>query len=201
MLKNILLLLLFLPIFCMATDLKPWFGNQYEFEFRATALYQNFDSISAKGYHRKHNENDGFLTLGIAYPFKRYCGEFEVTIADTSVQNYRWDNFRFTGRYQYWSQDAGDGLTVTGGMILDEAMSRALHDYSSFHHGHINGEAFLSIGRSMTTSIAGGMFLAWESLTGGHRGYVRTLHLNTAMNAITSSAGLRIRYGDLGESD
>ena len=42
MLKNILLLLLFLPIFCMATDLKPWFGNEYEFEFRATGFISEF---------------------------------------------------------------------------------------------------------------------------------------------------------------
>jgi hypothetical protein len=147
MLKNILLLFFLLPIVCGATDLKPWYGYEYEFEMRATFLYQNFDQISSCNHLEKHTENDGFLTLSVAYPFKRYCCEFEATVADTRVQNYRWDNFRITGRFQFLGEIYGNYLTAVAGLILDEPLSQALHDVSSFHHGHINGEAFLSFGK------------------------------------------------------
>ena len=148
MIKNVLLLFLTLPLLCAATDLKPWFGNEYEFEFRASFLYQNFNSLSTASHHRfKHTENDGFLTLSIAYPFKHYCGEFEATVADTRVQNYRWDNFRLTMRHQLLSEDEGDIITLTTGLTLTEPFSLALHDLSSFHHGHFEAEATVSLGQ------------------------------------------------------
>jgi hypothetical protein len=141
--------LLWVPFLCEATDRKPWFGKAYEAEIRADLLYQNYREISIP--HKvniKRNENDEFMTLSAAYPFMRYCGEFEATAANTRRQHFRWDNFRFTGRYQWLNEGDGSAFSLVTGITLTQPFSKALHDISSFHHGHIEGEFDLSIGKN-----------------------------------------------------
>lgn len=166
MMKIVLYLLLSIPVVCAATDLKPWFGNQNEVEMRATLLYQNFDSLATTAHHRKHNENDEFLTLSAAYPFKCYCGEFEVTTANTHHQNYRWDSFRVTGRYQLKSEAEGNPISAVAGITVCEAFSRALHDLSSFHHGHIECEATLSFGKKFGYPCTNDYIFRWWNVLG-----------------------------------
>ena len=65
-----LFLLLAIPLLLRPTNLKPWFGNEYETEVRVDILYQNYPSLalshSVKQYekrkheHRKYNANDAF---------------------------------------------------------------------------------------------------------------------------------------------
>lgn len=144
--KPILFLLLIIAFSCHATDLKPWFGKEYEAEIRASVLYQNYHSLASPDRHAG-TENDAFTSLSIAYPFKRYCCEFEATVANTRYQNCRWDNFRFTGRVQGLDERAGDCISLVGGITITQPMSRALHDVSSFHHGHLEAEFTLSVGK------------------------------------------------------
>ncbi len=145
---RLLSLLLFVPFLCTATDLKPWFGTDYEAEIRATVLYQNYDSFATPDRHTlKRTANDEFVTLSVAYPFHRYCGEFEATAAHTRKQRPGWDCFRLTGRYQWWSEADGCPLSIVFGLTGIEPFSRALHDISSFHHGHIEGEATIAVGK------------------------------------------------------
>lgn len=141
-----------LPLICQATELKPWFGNNHEVEIRARVLYQNYQSLSASRHTVKHNANDVFLTLSAEYPFRRYSGEFEVTAARTEHQRNRWDDFRGTGRYQWMNDADGDPFSLVLGITIAQPYSRALHDISSFHHGHLEGMLHLSIGKSYGTS-------------------------------------------------
>ncbi len=160
-------LFLFIPLICTATDLKPWFGNNYETEIRATLIYQNYNAISIPHRHSfRHNENDAFMTLSATYPFKRYSGEFEATAADTRYQKYRWDNFRITGRYQWMTEAEGDEFSLVTGLTLTQPYSRALHDISSFHHGHIEGEATMSFGQKYGRPCSHDYTFRWWSVTG-----------------------------------
>lgn len=157
-------LFLFIPLICAATDLKPWFGNDYEVEIRATLLYQNYHAIAIAQRSFRRNANDKFVTLSGAYPFKRYCGEFEATAAFTGHQNHRWDCFRVTGRYLWMDELDGNAFNLATGITLTEPYSRALHDVSSFHHGHIEGEAHFSIGKKFgyPTCIKDYLFRFWH---------------------------------------
>jgi hypothetical protein len=139
---------LIFPVFCMAADLKPWYGGDYELEIRSILLYQNYDGIAAPHHRfRKHTANDVFFTFSVAYPFQRYYGEFEASLAHTQHQNYRWDCFRVTGLYKWLNEIEGDPFSLVMGLTIIEPFSRAVHDISSFHHGHIEGEAHLSFGK------------------------------------------------------
>jgi len=162
-----ILLLLFLPLFGMATELKPWFGNDYEVELRATLLQQTYNKVEvpdSKSF--KHSENDGFMTLSAAYPFGRYCGEFEATGALTRHQRCGWDNFRLTGRYQWLNETEGDPFSIVTGLTFTEPYSRALHDISSFHHGHIEGEAHLSFGKKYGYPTTNQYRFRWWNVVG-----------------------------------
>lgn len=143
----VIFLFIFISFICEATDLKPWFGNQYEAELRFLFLYQNYFSISISNQHDfKRDENDKFITLSIAYPFKRYCGEFEVVGADTRHQKHNVDCFRISARYQ-WLDDAKDPFSLVTSIIVTEPQTRALKDVSSFHHGYLEGEFCISFGK------------------------------------------------------
>lgn len=162
-----LFLLLFVPFISETTDLKPWFGNRYEAEIRATLLYQNYSSISIPHHcsYTRH-EHDTFTTLSAAYPFKRYCGEFEATTAHTRHQKSDWDNFRITGRYLWMDELDGDLLNLVTGITITEPYSRALRDVSSFHHGHIEGEANLSYGQIYRTPSHPDDLIRWWNVFG-----------------------------------
>lgn len=165
--KIFYLLFLLLPFLSHGTDLKPWFRNDCEFEARSDLLYQNYNSVSIP-HHRnfKRNENDEFITLSVIYPFKRYCGEFEVTAAHTRHQKYGWDNFRITGRYQWLDDTDGDPFSLVTGITLGEPYSRALHDISSFHHGHVEGELHVSFGKEYGYPCNKNYLFRWWNVTG-----------------------------------
>lgn len=185
MIRNALLLLFFsIPLVCSATDRKPWIGSEHEAEIRASLLYQNYSSIAAS-HHRecesddtesyssssdhhsfKETQNDVFLSFSAAYPLWRFCGEFEATVACTRHQSHCWDNFRITGRYQWLSEIRGASLSMVTGITATEPLSRALHDISSFHHGHVEGEAFLSIGKKYGCTCFKNYQFRWWNVAG-----------------------------------
>src|SRR5437868_908175 len=148
MFKIKIFLLCMIPFSIQATNLIPWFGNIYEAELRASGLYQNYDRISSGHHTYKRNANDYFLTLSAEYPFKRYSGEFEATGARTHKQQpIRLDNVRITGRYLWTDQLEGDPFNIVSGIIVDLPLTHAVHDPSSFHHGHIEGELNVAFGK------------------------------------------------------
>lgn len=154
------------PCFCLATELKPWFENEYEVELRSSVLYQNYSSIAVSHHRFRRHANDAFITLSATYPYRRYCGEFEATVANTRKQNSRWDNFRVTGRCQLMSELSGSFITLTTGITLSQAFSLALHDISSFHHGHLEGEFHLSFGKMYGQRCCQDYMFRWWSIFG-----------------------------------
>ncbi len=140
--------LIVFPATNWTTDLKPWFRNDSEVVLRTKLLYQNYDSIATPHHSFKQSDKGAFWSLSAEYPFRRYCGEFEATTAYTFKQKGgRWDNFRFTGRFAWLNEMYGDSLSLVTGLTFTQPFSRALHDISSFHHGHFEGELHLSLGQ------------------------------------------------------
>lgn len=167
--RNLLIIFLSISLGCWATDLKPWFGNDYEVEFRGTLLYQNYNSISTSctcRHRHNNNNNDIFATFSAAYPFKRFSGEFEVTAASTRHQPYNWDNIRITGRYQWMNDIDGDPISLVTGLTVDQCFTGALHDISSFHHGHLEAEAHVAFGKTYGDLYEQGYLYRWWGVLG-----------------------------------
>lgn len=163
----VLLCSLLIPLSCESRDIKPWFGNEYEAQLRASLLCQNYNVIAA-GNHKdlKYHSHDAFMNLSAAFPLNQYCGEFAATAACTHHQRRHWDNFRFTGKYQWLDESQGAPFSSLVAIIVGEALSRALHDISSFHHGHLEGEVDLSFGQryGMGCSNEDYLFAWWGCL-------------------------------------
>jgi hypothetical protein len=158
--------LLWIPFLCWGIDVKPWINNEYEVEIRTELLCQHFNSVQIPHHDLKRNESDYFLSLSAAFPFRRYRGEFEITGAQTHHQNHRIDNFRISFAYSAMDDREGDPFSLMGGMILSEPLSRALHDISSFHHGHLNAEFFLSVGKDIEFLCDDDNLFRWWNVCG-----------------------------------
>lgn len=138
----------FFSIACGATEYQPWLGNFYEFELRTSAKYQGYKWLS-EGHLKKYSSNDVFLNLSLinARPDPDISGEIEFTQAKTRKQRGDIDQIKFTGRYVWQDDVAGDPLSITMGLSYAQAFQSSLRDVSSFHHGLYNGEIFVSLGK------------------------------------------------------
>lgn len=144
-----------MTLFCLAVplvsegrDIRPWFDNESEIQLRTTLLYQNYNAIAtAKPTKLNYHAHDAFMTFSAAFPLNHYCGELTATAACTHHQRRHWDNFRATGKYQWLDEADGAPFSSVVAIIVGEALSRGLHDISSFHHGHLEGEVDLSFGQ------------------------------------------------------
>lgn len=151
--KQILRILFFgiLPAWLSATELSPWFGPEFDIELRSTFQYQLYKHLRSPDGFIRHHSNDTFYTLSAALSAFGYSGELETTVAHTNKQRPAFDNFRLTGRYQILDDVPGiDPVSLVAGLTVTKAFWHSLHDVSSFHHGEIEAEAHLSIGKEFS---------------------------------------------------
>ncbi len=138
------LFILFLAGQMSATEFAPWFGNQYQFEARWKALYQKYNHIGSHPYQA----DDLFTQLSLSFsPDPALSGEAEILFADTRYRDFGFDSGKVTGRYLLLDDIVGDPVSLTMGLSLAFPIYRGLHDISSLHHGMIETEAHLAIGK------------------------------------------------------
>ncbi|KAF3362140.1 hypothetical protein PHSC3_001452 [Chlamydiales bacterium STE3] len=137
-----------LPMAVHATEFAPWFGNQYEFEGGVSAIYQKFDRINSSSYR----SDDVFLNLSLSLsPDPNWSGEIELLFADTRHRNLGFDSGKLTGRYLFLDDVSGDPVSLTFGISMILPIHRALRDPGSFHHGMIESEVHLAIGKELAS--------------------------------------------------
>lgn len=151
MFKNYLLILLFAPFLLTATELSPWLGPDFIVETRGIYRFQAYRQISTNHGYRHRNANDSFFTLGAAFAALDWSAELETSFARTHRQNPGWDNLRLTGRHRLTNDISGENwLTITPGLTITQACTNSLRDISSFHHGRIEAELHLAIGKEQS---------------------------------------------------
>ncbi len=117
------------------------------FEWRNSLTYQTYPSL-AKGSHiRKFSSDDYFLNTSLSSSLFEYGLVLEATQAFTHHQRGSIDNLRATLRYLILDDIAGDPVSLTAGLSYIQPFDWSLKDISSFHHGRIEGEWFLSLGK------------------------------------------------------
>jgi hypothetical protein len=149
MLKKIFILTC-LPFLMHATELKPWYGNSLVLESRSKVLYQQFNKL-ATTHDRKYVSNDVFLTESLNVYLAQYAAEVEMTLAKTHKQHFNIDCLRLTGRYQFMDTVIDDPYSLVAGLTITQAGKPALYDPASFHHGLVNFEAHLSVGKEIAS--------------------------------------------------
>lgn len=150
----------------MAFETMPWFNKNVEIELRSTYLFQTYPSIQSAHHFKRYSSSDHFLTLGaetsipgIALTYMglpdwigAVDGEIEVELAGTNHRHFGFDSATATLRNQWLDDVIGDPVSLVTGITAIQACQESLRDPSSFHHGKIEGEFHLSIGKEITSS-------------------------------------------------
>lgn len=148
MLRRIFGILLLLPTLVIATDFKPWFSRDFELQPRITARYQSYPFISTPYGKKGCSADDYFFDFSIGGAALGYSVEIETIVADTPRQAPACDQVRLTARRLVLDDVGGeDPFSMAAGFTVIQAFRSSLHDISSFHHGQIEGEMHVAIGK------------------------------------------------------
>jgi len=139
--------LVFFPFLLCATEYAPWFDKVLEFEARGSVAYQAFNSVDSKGRSRSYESRDIFSNLSLSLALPMASLEIESLLARTHHRTFGFDNFKFTGRYLWMDDVVGNPISLTTGFSLILPFKRALYDLSSFHHGIVETEGHVAIGK------------------------------------------------------
>jgi len=147
MIKKLLLATSLLCAPASATDLKPWFPRYLEFQAKGTFLHQQYCEVDSGSKTLSKESKDDFYTASLELAYDPFCGEIEATCAATGRHHLGPDNIKATLRYQILDDITGDSVSLVAGISLAQVFALALKDISSFHHGGIEGELHLSVGK------------------------------------------------------
>lgn len=141
------LLLLLQPFFLLSTELAPWFGRYLELYPQLTYRYQNYNKIQSPLGDLPYRSKDHIVTGSISSSLGDYALELEGRAAATHAHSFYFDSFRLTGRYVLMNDVLGAPLSAVLGVMLSQVFTKGLEDPSLFHHGEVEGEIFLSLGK------------------------------------------------------
>lgn len=150
MLKKCLSAFILLPLAVFATDLKPWLDNFGELQFHGNYLLQTFHNVDVPGGPSRYNSYDKFYNFSIGGTVYNYKAEFESNFADTRHHSFGLDNLRLTGNYLFLNDVTAESpVSLMAGLTVTQALRISLNDIGSFHHGLIETEAHISVGKEM----------------------------------------------------
>lgn len=133
-------------------ELKPWFGNQLEFEFRPSLRCQSYRTIASDSKRLYKPANDLFWSFNLSNsPLPECSFELEATISNTRCHGNHVDALCIAGHYLWWDDVNGDPLSVMTGLIYTQAFSPSLRDIGAFHHGLYGIEAHISVGKERSS--------------------------------------------------
>lgn len=151
MLKKYLLLICLFPFLLPATEHQPWYDEDLEGHLRSTINYQHFRKLATTHGKRRYSSNDCFLTESLGLSYDTYAIEAEITAAATRKQHFNIDHLKITGRYQILNDILDDPFSLVAGFSLIQAGQPALYDPASFHHGRVEAECHVSIGKEISS--------------------------------------------------
>lgn len=149
--KWLAVFLLFLISSLAATEFIPWLSPVYVVEGRTTAWYEGYPSVDARHGGRRYSASNGFLDLSASIATREdWAVELEAIAAVTRHRSFGMDSLLLTGRYFLLNDVIGDPVSLSGGMTVIKVFKPAWHDLSIFHHGGIEGEAHVAVGKEFS---------------------------------------------------
>lgn len=150
-------LFLLLPWTLYSIDLSPWLGRNYEVETQGIYRFQSYHEIKTPNGTIRRNAHDNFLILnasltGLDYKeFKEKLNvQIEGMVADTHRQDPAIDCLSATLRYRWLNDITNNCISVTPGFTVIKAFRKSLLDPGSFHHGQIELETHVAIGKEFS---------------------------------------------------
>lgn len=163
-----LLLLFFLPVFSMALDKQPWFGDVYEFHFLGSYSYSQFNSFQNAVPPLNQLFQANVIYLGLDFspsPVWSIDGDFQL--ADTTGMSFNFRTMALQARYLWLDDVVGDPISFTTGGSLRFTSSPALKDISCPSHGTLDFEGNFALGKEFEASNSW-LFRIWGYGALGH---------------------------------
>lgn len=150
--KRLSFLLLFLPFFCAATELAPWYPPIYQVQPCITLLTQHSRSVASSHGDFEQPLHANFLHGSLSGAYYDWYGELEVLLAQEPQRHCGFDSAAGTIRYLLSDDVPGDSFfSSVVALSIKSASRRALYDLSSFHHGLLEGVLHLALGKEFST--------------------------------------------------
>lgn len=134
--------------YASAYPFKPWLGNLFEFQLRATYTYQYYSHIrTAGGNVRRPTHNQlGDLDLGMTVLPTVSLGA-DIGVQKRTAHAMTFDHIRLRGQYLLCDDIVGDPVSMTVNLSLASIDRKALPAMGLMHHGRFEALTGLSIGR------------------------------------------------------
>ncbi len=142
------LLLVLLPISLSALEMKPWFGDLYEFYFTADYTYSRYNKVDNAHPPLKHPSNDQLIYLGLEFsPSSEWDADIDLEFVNTPRQSWGYRSFALQVRRLWLDENYDDPLSVTTGFNFRNVNHLSLTDISCPYATAYDFEMNLAIGK------------------------------------------------------
>lgn len=143
-------LFLLLPINLVATEYRPWFGEDKLIEIRPSYTYLYYPHVDVNGRSISHYSDNHLAGLSISAATDcTWAAEAEIHTAATKKRGYSLDDYKFTLRYRPFNDCVGDLLSVTTGISISQVTTSGRRDLSTFHPGQMEYEFHIATGKEI----------------------------------------------------
>jgi hypothetical protein len=133
---------------CLALETKPWFGDQYEFEFQSAFTYYRFHEVEGASVQLKNPSNTRVFLLDFGWtPSSQFDLQMEGEFAKNDHINWALRSTALQGRYQLLDDIAGDPVSFALGANMRGAPHHFLKDVGTPYASEFNLEVTASIGK------------------------------------------------------
>ena len=140
--------LLILAQTAFATELAPWIGKDKLIEITPCYTYGYYPRINLDGTNRPRSTHYHVSGISVAIsPFPDWSVEAESTAASSDRRGYALEDYRITARYLVYNDVIGDPVSLYIGTTVKKATRAGQRDRSTLHHGEMNYEGHVAIGK------------------------------------------------------
>lgn len=130
------------------TEYAPWYGRDFELEFRESLIYETFDCVDQDTGPIAHYGRNFILNSSIAMAaMDTYAVELELALADTRKEALHLAAGKITGRYMILRAPVGDPCSLCVGGTLTFPTDEAVKDYNTLYRSNLEFELHAAVGQ------------------------------------------------------
>ena len=151
--KKFLLPTLVAPTLLCALEVKPWFGNVFEFQLDNSYTLSHYSRVQG-GIPNKHVSNDQLINIDFSFvPTQWWSFDAEGEFAHTKIQSWGLRSIAAQLRTLWLDDILGDIVSLATGIDFRYVSHHSLKDVSSPYHAKYDLELNLALGKEWDCGI------------------------------------------------
>ena len=143
-------LIFILPILAFALEVKPWFGDVYEFSLLSKYGFSFFSDINnpTRPINRTYHKNQ--LYFDLEFPFSpQWSTDIDLQFAESTNQNFGYSSLACQFRYLWFDDIVGDFASLATGGYVRYTARDSVDDFTCYFHGDVEGALNVSLGKEI----------------------------------------------------